>query len=55
MALNWIGRTKDLWRGDLVGVCARGTPIVIVATSTGVAAYLDRCPHLGVPLSRGRL
>lgn len=55
MALTWIGRTKDIWRGDLLGVCAHGTRIVVVATKSGIAAYLNRCPHLGVPLSRGRL
>jgi toluene monooxygenase system ferredoxin subunit len=55
MALTWIGRTKDMWRDDLLGVCAHGVRIVVAVTTSGIAAYLDRCPHLGIPLSRGRL
>lgn len=32
-----------------------GTPIVIFKTKTEVVAFIDKCPHRGVPLSSGKL
>jgi len=32
-----------------------GQPLVVYRTSNGVGALLDRCPHRGVPLSKGEV
>lgn len=41
--------------GELVGVWANDQPVLLVGTKSGVVAYRDRCPHLGVRLSEGSL
>jgi nitrite reductase/ring-hydroxylating ferredoxin subunit len=32
-----------------------GTPIVLIRSRDGVAAYVDRCPHAHWPLSEGEI
>ncbi len=51
MVLN----SHDLWQGEMCPVRAAGLNIVLIRLRSGVVAYEDRCPHLGVPLSRGVL
>lgn len=46
---------SDLWVGEMRGVELGGCPVLIVRHEQGVAAYRDRCPHQGYPLSEGEL
>jgi len=48
-------RCPDLWEGEMAHLEVAGKPLVLVNVGGTVRAYEDRCPHLGVPLSRGRL
>ncbi|HEX2676751.1 MAG TPA: Rieske 2Fe-2S domain-containing protein, partial [Polyangiales bacterium] len=50
-----IGQLEDLWKGDMQSVSAEGKRLLIVRHDDGVSAYADRCAHLGVPLSEGKL
>jgi toluene monooxygenase system ferredoxin subunit len=45
----------DLWIGEMRPVQVGPRRLVVLRTERGVHAYEDRCPHLGVPLSRGTL
>lgn len=45
----------DLWAGELKGVVVAGRRVLLIRDGERVAAYEDRCAHLGVPLSQGRL
>jgi toluene monooxygenase system ferredoxin subunit len=45
----------DLWIGEMRAVRVGARRLVLLRTERGVHAYVDRCPHLGVPLSAGRL
>lgn len=45
----------DLWGGELVPCRVGAHAVFIVRIGDAVHAYRDRCPHLGVPLSEGRL
>jgi toluene monooxygenase system ferredoxin subunit len=44
-----------LWIGDMLAKVVDGQPIVLVRLDDAVHAYADRCVHMGVPLSQGRL
>ncbi|MEO8212406.1 MAG: Rieske 2Fe-2S domain-containing protein [Myxococcales bacterium] len=55
MALTTVYREEDLWQGEKVRVEVGGKGILLVNIAGAVCAYDDRCPHLGWPLSRGRL
>ncbi|HTV21514.1 MAG TPA: Rieske 2Fe-2S domain-containing protein [Polyangiaceae bacterium] len=46
---------SELWIGEMRPVVVRGRRVLLLRTERGVHAYEDRCPHLGYPLSRGRL
>jgi toluene monooxygenase system ferredoxin subunit len=48
-------RCPDLWEGEMARLEVVGRPLVLINVGGVVRAYEDRCPHLGVPLSRGRL
>jgi toluene monooxygenase system ferredoxin subunit len=48
-------REEDLWNGEMVGVVVNGKKVVMANIAGAVRAYPDRCLHLGVELSRGRL
>jgi toluene monooxygenase system ferredoxin subunit len=50
-----IAEAEDLWDGDLVGRHVDRTPVLLIKLDGAVYAYEDRCAHLGVPLSEGRL
>ncbi len=45
----------ELWIGELRGLELRGRRVLLLRLENGVHAYEDRCAHLGVPLSRGKL
>jgi toluene monooxygenase system ferredoxin subunit len=45
----------DLWDGEMKRVEISGKKILVVRVGDVVHAYADRCAHLGVPLSEGKL
>ena len=55
MAFAKAAALDDLWSGDLKGVVVAGRAVLLFRKDDQVFAYEDRCAHLGVPLSRGRL
>jgi toluene monooxygenase system ferredoxin subunit len=46
---------RDLWIGEMRQVVVGSRRVLVLRTERGVYACEDRCPHLGVPLSRGTL
>jgi toluene monooxygenase system ferredoxin subunit len=46
---------SELWIGEMRHVMVDRRRVLLLRTDHGVHAYEDRCPHLGVPLSRGML
>lgn len=46
---------SELWIGEMRPVQVAGRRVLLLRTERGVHAYEDRCPHLGYPLSRGKL
>lgn len=47
-------RDDDLWVGEMRGVTLRGRRVLLLRMhDRGVRAYVDRCSHLGLPLSDG--
>ena len=55
MTARELARMDELSEGALRVVHVEGRRIVLVRLGEQVAAYEDRCVHLGVPLSAGRL
>ena len=55
MAYRLAARLDDLWSGEMLGVCISGTRILLVRLDGEIHAYEDRCAHLGIALSEGRL
>jgi toluene monooxygenase system ferredoxin subunit len=55
MAFEKVLREDELWTGEMRGVSVHGRRVLLVRTDEGVFAYEDRCAHLGVPLSLGKL
>lgn len=51
MAFHPIMRVDELWEGDMRGVTLRDARVLVLRTGDGVFAYVDRCAHLGIPLS----
>lgn len=45
----------ELWVGEMRGIELDERRVLLVRTAQGVSAYEDRCAHLGIPLSTGRL
>lgn len=54
MTFQIAASLDDFWEGEMRGVVIDGCPVLLVHTRDGVAAFADRCPHQGVPLSQGR-
>ena len=50
-----IGTLDDLWEGDTMLVSLHGREVLLCNVEGAVFAYDDSCPHLGNPLSKGRL
>src|SRR5262245_13829224 len=55
MAYRLAARLDNLWSGEMLGVCLGGRRVLLVRIDGEVHAYEDRCAHLGVALSEGRL
>jgi len=55
MAYRALLASEDLWVGELRGFRLVDQRVLLLRTDAGVCAYVDRCPHLGVPLSQGTL
>ncbi len=55
MTFHRAAHLDDVWEGELCGVRVAGEPVLLVRFADGIRAYADRCAHLGMPLSRGRL
>jgi toluene monooxygenase system ferredoxin subunit len=45
----------ELWDGEMRGLVVGGRRVLLVRNENEVCAYEDRCAHLGVPLSNGKL
>jgi toluene monooxygenase system ferredoxin subunit len=50
-----VGALDDLWEGDTRSVSLDGREILLCNVAGAVFAYDDSCPHLGNPLSKGKL
>jgi toluene monooxygenase system ferredoxin subunit len=46
---------NELWTGEMRGLVVNGRRLLLVRTEDAICAYEDRCAHLGVPLSTGKL
>jgi toluene monooxygenase system ferredoxin subunit len=46
---------RELWVGEMRGLVVGGRRLLLVRTEEAICAYEDRCAHLGLPLSSGRL
>jgi len=46
---------SELWVGEMRGLVVGGHRLLLVRTDAGICAYADRCAHLGLPLSTGKL
>ena len=55
MAYRPLLASEELWVGELRGFLLADQRVLLLRTDAGVCAYVDRCPHLGVPLSHGTL
>lgn len=55
MAFELAMSLNDLWDGEIKGICLQGQKILLVHCRGTISAFADRCPHLGVALSEGRL
>jgi toluene monooxygenase system ferredoxin subunit len=48
-------RYDDLWDGEHRGIVVGERKVLLVRIDGVVKAYEDRCTHLGIPLSEGKL
>jgi toluene monooxygenase system ferredoxin subunit len=55
MTLRPASTLDDLWDGDMTGCVLAGRKVLLVRMGEAVYAYEDRCAHLGVALSEGKL
>jgi toluene monooxygenase system ferredoxin subunit len=55
MAFERVMPLAELWSGEMVARDVRGTRLLVLRVDDAVYAYEDRCAHLGVRLSEGRL
>jgi toluene monooxygenase system ferredoxin subunit len=55
MAFLRAALADALWSGEKLGVTLGGRRVLLVRCDGDVYAYEDRCAHLGLPLSGGRL
>ena len=53
--MAWLKLTgmEDLWDGEMRACRVDGSPVVVLRQEGQVRAFLDRCAHLGVPMSEG--
>ena len=50
-----VASRNHLWDGEMMTCFAGGTRVLLVALDGAIHAYEDKCAHLGVPLSKGKL
>lgn len=55
VAVVRVADADELWDGELLGVEVGGVPVVLARVEGTVHGFLDRCAHLRVRLSEGRL
>jgi toluene monooxygenase system ferredoxin subunit len=55
MVFEPVAALDDVWSGEMVGTEVGGRKVLLARIGDTVYAYEDRCPHVGVPLSLGRL
>jgi toluene monooxygenase system ferredoxin subunit len=55
MAYRRVAALTALWKGDMMGAVVDGRKVLVIRSDDAVLAYEDRCAHLGVALSEGRL
>ena len=55
MAFTPVLAAAELWDGDMTTVSIGGRSVLLVRLNDTVYAYDNRCAHLGVALSEGRL
>ena len=55
MAFMKVAALDDLWGGEMAAHIVAGRKILLVRIGDRTYAYEDRCAHLGVALSEGRL
>jgi toluene monooxygenase system ferredoxin subunit len=55
MGFTRLAALDALWSGELRGCVVDGRKVLVARRGAEVLAYEDRCAHLGVPLSQGRL
>jgi nitrite reductase/ring-hydroxylating ferredoxin subunit len=50
-----VARSKQVREGELLEVKAKGTSVLLTRVNGEVHAVENRCPHLGLSMSRGRV
>jgi toluene monooxygenase system ferredoxin subunit len=55
VAFERVLPADELWTGEMRGLVVKGQRVLLLRTERGIFAYEDRCAHLGVPLSQGKL
>jgi toluene monooxygenase system ferredoxin subunit len=50
-----VGTLDELWEGDMLSVMLDGREVLLCNVEGAVFAYDNSCPHLGNPLSNGKL
>ena len=55
MAFQTVLRANELWDGDMRVVVVAAKRLVLIRQGTAISAFEDRCAHLGVPISQGRI
>jgi toluene monooxygenase system ferredoxin subunit len=55
MAFQRVMTDGELWDGEMLGRVVAGEKLLLLKLDGRVCAYADRCAHLGVALSAGKL
>ncbi len=55
MSFRRVAALADLWNGEMTQSVVDGRSVLLVKIEDAIHAYEDRCAHLGVALSQGRL
>ena len=55
MVFHKATELETLWCGEMMACVIADQKVLIVRVDSGVYAYEDKCPHLGVALSERRL
>lgn len=50
-----VVKLEELWSGEMSQHQVGGVNVVLIREGEQVAAFLDRCAHMGLPVSCGRL